>query len=185
MSQTLNLTPERPGGFDLACPAPPRLHWIVLLLAWWASSWLIAAYAPLAYEQLLSSLVADAWAFYLCRWIHSVSPEAKSPLWCDIYVVVELSFAGLSAWSQPPQIIIALIVALGLASIVLAIATIWLIKGDLEKHYNEREPVGLALNGLMTLLFSFVYFQYHLYSIAKQKRAQAAVGLGSPQTPIT
>ena len=183
MTQTLNLSPARPSGLDPIYPAPPRVHWIVLLLTWWAITWLITAFAPLAYQELFNSLVADAWTFYLCRWIHSLDPEAKSPLWCDIYLVVELGFAALGAWPNPPQIVLALMVGLGIVSLVLAIATIWLIKADLEKHYNQREPIGLVLSGLMTFFFSFLYFQFHLYRIAKQKHEQTIAGLGPSHTP--
>ena len=183
MTQTLNLTLERPSGYDPAYPAPPRVHWAVLLIAFWGSSWLIFAYAPVAYQDLLTSLVADAWAFYLCRWIHSINPEAKSPLWCDIYLVAELVYAGLSVWQNPPRFVALVIAVLALASVVLAIATIWLIKGDLEKHYNEREPVGLVLNGFMTIFGSFIYFQSHLYRIAKEKQAQSLANLDPSQTP--
>ncbi len=182
MTQTLALSPDRPSGYDPAYPAPPKVHWIVLLVAYWCFEFLIAEFAPLAYQDLLSSLVVDAWAFYLCRWIRSVNPEARSPLWCDIFVVVELIFAGLGVWQNPPLFIQVLVAALGLASFVLVIATIWLIKGDLEKHYNEQEPVGLVLNGLMTLMFSFVYFQFHLCRIAREKQQHRHEGLGPSQS---
>ena len=182
MTQTLNLAPGSPNGYDPAYPAPPRVHWIALVVVWWACTWLIGTYAPLGYQQLLVSLITDAWAFYLCCWIRSINAEAKSPFWCDVYVIVELTFATLGAWRNPPKIMDAFIAILGFASAILAIATIFLIKRDLEKHYNEREPVGLVLNGLMTFFFSFLYFQSHLYRIAKEKQAQSLADLG-PSLP--
>jgi hypothetical protein len=183
--QTLNLTPERNSGFDPAYPAPPRVHWAVLLLASAAVKWLIAALAPKMYHELLYSLAADAWAFYLCRWIQSLNPEAKSPFWCDVFVIVELTEAALETWHNPPTVIIAVGFVLAIASIVLGIATIFLIKDDLEKHYNEREPVGLLLSNVISFFFSFFYFQFHLYRIAKQKQEQSFPGLGPSQTPLT
>ena len=66
---------------------------------------------------------------------------------------------------------------------ILEIVTIFLIRSDLERHYNEREPYGLQLNGLMTFFFSFLYFQYHLCDIAKRRRADHAANSGRTLYP--
>ena len=58
-------------------------------------------------------------------------------------------------------------VTLALICIVIWIATIYLVRAELHYHYNQREPVGLYLSGVMTFFFSFLYFQYHLYKIAQ------------------
>jgi hypothetical protein len=42
---------------------------------------------------------------------------------------------------------------LQIASVMLGIATIYLIRSDLLKHYNEREPIGLCLGGVPTWFF--------------------------------
>ncbi|MGD0446715.1 MAG: hypothetical protein ABSA39_22495 [Edaphobacter sp.] len=182
MTQTLNLTPEHPSGLNPAYPAPPRVDCIVLCLVGLTIKWLITQYSPAQYHDLLYSLVVDGWAFYLCRWIHAINPEARSPFWCDVYLVVQLSFAALSTHAKPHGWLLGLYILLVIASATLGIATIFLIKGDLEKHYNEREPIGLVLNGWLTFFFSFVYFQSHLSRIAKEKQAQSLAGLG-PSLP--
>jgi hypothetical protein len=56
----------------------------------------------------------------------------------------------------------------------IGLATIFLIRTDLERHSNEREPYGLQLGGVMTFFFSFIYFQYHLNEIAKRRRENRA-----------
>jgi hypothetical protein len=154
-------------------PPPPRIHWLVLLLAWTALTSLIEAYAPKPYEELLNSLVVDGWAFYLCLWIRNLNPDAKSPFWCDVYLVVEIACASLAIRQDPSPGLSNLILVLGMASAALGLATIFLIRYDLEKHYNEREPIGLHLGAGMTLLFSFLYFQSQLYQIAQYKKRQA------------
>jgi hypothetical protein len=159
-------------------PSPPRVHWFVLLCAFTVIKILVGIYAPLPYRGLFDSIAGDAWAFYLCLWIRSLDSDARSPFWCDVYVVVELAFAALSARQNPSPIVYGTLALLGLASAVLGIATIFLIRSDLERHYNEREPYGLHLSGAMTFFFSFLYFQYHLYDIAKRREQDRAANPG-------
>jgi divalent metal cation (Fe/Co/Zn/Cd) transporter len=84
---------------------------------------------------------------------------------------------GLGVIRQPWLAVQALILILALSSMVLGIATVFMIKSDLERHYNDREHAGLVLGGVMTFFFSFLYFQYHLYDIAKRrKRVAEALG---------
>jgi hypothetical protein len=170
--QTPGLTTVR-SGFDPAYPAPPRVHWSVLLLSWIAISVLLQMCAPAPYQGLLQSLPADAWAFYLCLWIRKLDPNSRSAFWCDAYVVIELAYAALSTRQSNSAALEFLFVVLGFASVILGIATIFLIRADLQKHYNEKEPVGLVLQPVMTFFFSFLYFQFHLYTIAKQKQQAA------------
>jgi hypothetical protein len=161
-------------------PAPPRIKPLVLFLAWFILSILIEQYAPKPYQDLLNSLVVDAWALYLCLWIRRLDPDCKSAFWCDVYLVVEIAFASLTIRQHPSQGVQSLIVVLGIASGVLGIATIYLIRYDLQKHYNEREPIGLHLGPVKTLFFSFLYFQSKLFEIAQFKQRQA---LGISEDP--
>lgn len=168
----MQLTTTQTGG-PQDYPSPPRVHWFVLFLVWSALSWLIRQYAPSAYQELLNSLVVDAWAFYLCLWIRRLDPDCKSSFWCDVYLVVEIACASLTIRQNPSHDLETLIGVLGVASGVLGIATIYLIRYDLQKHYNEREPIGLELGPVKTFFFSFLYFQAKLYEIAQYKKRQA------------
>jgi hypothetical protein len=58
---------------------------------------------------------------------------------------------------------------LGFADLVLGIIAIFVIRAELVRHYNQQEGFGLVLGPVMTLFFSFVYFQYHLFDIAEQR----------------
>jgi len=51
----------------------------------------------------------------------------------------------------------------------------FVIRAELLKHYNEREPAGLKLGLFMTFFFSYLYFQYHLYKIALAKKQQHTI----------
>ena len=153
-------------------PPPPRVHWLVLLCAFTLIKILVGTYTPPRYHELVDSIAGDAWAFYLCLWIRSLDSDARSPFWCDVYVIVELAYAALDMRQNPSRTLDQAIAFLGLSSAVLGIVTIFLIRSDLERHYNERELYGLHLSGVMTFLFSFLYFQYHLYDIAKWREKE-------------
>lgn len=92
---------------------------------------------------------------------------------CDVYVVVEIGCAALAIQQHPSPTIETLISLLGIASGILGVATILLIRADLLKHYNEREPIGIYLDVFMTLFFSFFYLQSQLYPIAQFKKRKA------------
>ena len=161
-------------------PPPPRVRWLVLFLSWFVLSGLIQQYAPSAYQELLESLVVDGWAFYVCLWIRRVDPDCKSAFWCDVYVVVELVYASLTIRQNPSPRLHTVILLLGLVSGVLGIVTIDLVRSDLLRHYNEREPIGLQLGIVKTFFFTFFYFQYHLHEIAELKWRQAGDRLHNP-----
>jgi hypothetical protein len=158
-------------GFDPQYPAPPGIHWLGLIGAWCAAEWLIAYSVPENYQALASSMVAGGWVFYVCNWIGRLMPGARSPFWCDVLLVVQLASVGLASGRHPPVARLLVADVLGLGAVILGIITIFLVRNDLENHYNNREHAGLVLNGAMTFFFSFLYFQYHLYDIAKRKHA--------------
>lgn len=152
----------------------------MLLSAWLVLSVLFALVAPAAYQKLLNSLAIDAWVFHLCRWIRQLDDRARSPFWCDVYVVVELAYALLCI---RPNLAHADVTSdLGLASFCLGLWTIYLIRSDLLRHYNQCEHYGLELNGFLTYFFSFLYFQSQLYPIAQAKKREAQERAGNPIT---
>jgi len=179
MSQSLGLDYDpKYEGFDPRYPSPPRVHWTALLLGWFAAAIAVAICVPDKYNDLAQSLLFDGWVFYLCHWIRRLNPEAKSPFWCDIYVVIQLTAAGLGAFAPISMVVSILVLVLSIVWLILGIATIFMVKSDLEDHYNNREHVGLLLSGGMTFFFSFLYFQHHLYQIAKRKQAAQSLMAG-------
>ena len=96
-------------------PPPPRVHWVVLLCAFTVIKILVGVYAPPRYHGLFDSIAGDAWAFYLCLSIRSLDSDARSPFWCDVYVVVELAFAALGVRQSPSPIMEWTVTSLGLA----------------------------------------------------------------------
>ena len=62
---------------------------------------------------------------------------------------------------------------LALVSSILGIAIAFMIRADLLRHYNEREPIGINLSPGLTFFFSFFYLQSQLYPIAQFKKRHA------------
>lgn len=61
--------------------------------------------------------------------------------------------------------------SLGGVAIVLGIVARIVFRKELLQHFNLREPIGLRLSMLWTLLFGGLYFQYHFNKINQIKRA--------------
>jgi hypothetical protein len=149
------------------------VHWLVLLAAWIVSSILIALFLPGRYRELADSVVYNSWPVYFCVWLRELNPDSNSFFWCDAFAVVELAYSAMALVRNPTEITDAVAGILGLASTVLGIATIFIVRKELLRHYNEREPYGLYLGSVMTFFFSFLYFQSQLYPIAKAKNELA------------
>lgn len=109
--------------------------------------WLV----PLPYREFLVNLVIAVWPIYLCIWIRKVDDKSLSLYWA----LASFATGFLFSW-------------------LLWIVVIFEVREELLDHYNRREPVGLRLNLLLTALFSFVYFQYHLNRIRREKMTQEA-----------
>jgi len=127
-------------------PPPPRLHWAILLSAIVALEALVILFAPHMIRDFLMNLVIAAWPIYLCAWVRKINQKSTSLYWALASFVTGFAFS----W-------------------ILWIVVIFELREDLLEHYNGPEPIGLRLNWFMTLLFSFVYFQYHLRLIAIDK----------------
>jgi hypothetical protein len=99
--------------------------------------------------------------------------KSKSLFWVLASVAGEVALAEFPVLHNPPIFIIILLVSLMICLSALPVVAIFVIRAELQKHYNEREPIGLHLDPIATFALSFFYFQYHLYDIAQSKKRQA------------
>jgi hypothetical protein len=148
-------------------PPPPDVHWGTLFAAELVIATLAVFILPKAYWNLVSNLAIDAWAIYLCLWLHKLDARFMSILWCAAYVASQLAILVPSALQTSSAGITVMASILALICLCAWVATIYVIRAELHIHYNIREPIGLYLSGVMTFFFSFLYFQYHLYKIAQ------------------
>jgi hypothetical protein len=59
---------------------------------------------------------------------------------------------------------------ISLIGFALLIAARFVFRSELLRHFNREEPLGTRLNGLWTLLFGGLYFQYKFNRINEEKR---------------
>lgn len=148
MSQ-LSITPA--SNYSAQYPAPPRVHWSLLLVGYLAAAGLVFLLKPGPLRDFLTNLFAAIWPIYLCIWIRKIDKSSLSLYWA----LASFATGFLFSW-------------------LLWIVVIFEIREELLYHYNRRERIGLRLNWLLTLFFSFLYFQYHLRRIANDKEMLAA-----------
>jgi len=133
-----------------AFPAPPRVHWAVLLLLIAVAEALVCYLFPAPYRNFAIYAVAAAWPTYLCLWIRRLNPRASSLYWAIASIVTGYGF--LFSW-------------------LLGVVVIFELREELLEHYSRRDPMGLELNWLLTILGSVVYFQFALNKISRLKEA--------------
>jgi hypothetical protein len=136
--------------YKASFPPPPRLHWALLFFAMTGSEGLVLWLVPQPFRDLLVNVAIAVWPIYLCIWIRKIDSRSLSLYWA----LASFASGFLFSW-------------------LLWIVVIFEVREELLEHYNRREPIGLRLNLVMSLLFSFVYFQYHLNRIAKEKTQQS------------
>lgn len=143
-------------------PAPPRVHWAVLLLLIACAEAAVCYLFPGPYRNFAIYAVAAAWPTYLCLWIRRLNPRASSLYWAIASIVTGYGF--LFSW-------------------LLGVVVIFELREELLEHYNRREPLGLRLNWLLTILGSVIYFQFALNKISRLKEASGeAVEVESKQS---
>jgi len=144
--------------FSTLYPAPPRVHWAVLLVAvsaWEALSfWLV----PQPYRDFFLNLGIAIWPIYLSIWIRKIDRQSVSLYWALASFVTGYLFT----W-------------------ILWLVVIFEVREELMAHYNKREPIQLRLNWFLSLLFSFCYFQYHLRAIAREKQTEPEEYIDEPE----
>lgn len=134
-------------GFHPRYPPPPALHWLVLLVAVAAAEALAYFFVPSPFREFAINIAIAVWPIYFCMWIRKVQPKSLSLYWA----LASFATGFLFSW-------------------LLWIVVIFEVREELQEHYSRREPIGLRLNFLLTLFFSFVYFQYHMRRIAQLKQ---------------
>lgn len=131
---------------DASVPAPPRLHWALVLL----------------FGLLTLGLFMLVWLFIQSNWIKKINPASQTTAQLVIYVVLMLLSEALSANRG-------LYVTLTLASYVVFYIALYSMRRSMLDHYNRVEPMGLILSPALVFLFSLFYLQHHMTRIARWK----------------
>jgi len=159
----MDQSPIRPAAkYSSVYPSPPPVPWAVLLLAVLSAEALVLWLVPLPYRDFVINVVTAAWPIYLCLWVRKIDPRSSSLYWAIASLVTGFLFSWL-----------------------LWIVVIFEIREELLEHYNRRERIGLRLNWLLTLFFSFFYFQYELNKISRDKELSTESLVPEAETSVS
>lgn len=147
-------------------PDAPNLSWGLVLI----------------FSFFTCTLFMWVWNLVLSTWMKRVQPSSKAVLFyvaATILAFCQIGFnththmavyqPGIHWWAtyytdHPLRNL------LGFAVWVMRLVARFTMRSELERHFNEAEPVGLSLSGVMTFFFGGIYFQYHLNRINELKR---------------
>lgn len=118
-----------------AAVLPPKLHWAYIV----------------ALAIVTGGLFWFAWLLVQATWIRKVRPQSNALLW----LVGSLAAALVTLVAEEGP----MMGFLNAAFLLLYFVGIFGMRRDIEEHFTAE---GLKLNGVMTLLSSAAYFQYHL-----------------------
>lgn len=139
---------------------PPEMHWAVVLILSW----------------ITFGLGAVVWMFKEAAFVKKIDPSSKAVV---LYIGVLLLMVVQVALYLPVissgdisevESVAGIIMIVSVAIVILALVTIFGMRGSLIRYYNTTEPIGLKLSGVMTFFFSILYFQYHFSRIARWKK---------------
>jgi hypothetical protein len=148
-------TPAAPVSMAQTYPEAPNLHWGLVLL----------------FTLLTCGIFIYVWDIVQAVWLKKIEPESKALyiyLGGDFVVLVIFAESFRAAFTHTTSPFV------GLLQLVLAVVIIvgrFNFRHWMEKHYNEAEPMGLQLSGVMTFFFGTFYFQYHINDINSRKAA--------------
>jgi hypothetical protein len=138
---------------------PPNLNWALLLL----------------FGLLTCGVFTVVYDLIQAFWWKRIQPATRVVTFYLIcyacYFVNVLLSAGNVAGMRHghrPNLLASLF---SIAGFVLLLVARFTFRGELERHYNTVEPVGLTLGGIMTFFFGGLYFQYHFNRINTIKQA--------------
>jgi hypothetical protein len=147
-----NPVPPRGGTNADAYPAPPQMHWALVLL----------------FTILTLGIFMIAWIFVQSTWARKINPASNATTQFVIYVPLAIFAQILFEGSDNLKGVGFLLM---LVSYVIFYFGAYSIRRSMLNHYNSVEPMQLELSAAMTFLFSTFYLQYHMTRIARWKAA--------------
>jgi uncharacterized membrane protein len=135
-----------------AYPAPPQLHWALVLL----------------FTLLTLGIFMLVWIFIQSTWVRKINPASRVTTQFVVYLLLAVFSQLLVEGSGNLK---ALGLVLMLASYVVFYFGAYSMRRSMLDHYNSVEPMQLKLSAALTFLFSTFYLQYHMTRIAQWKAA--------------
>ncbi|MEO7887246.1 MAG: hypothetical protein ABIR76_10925 [Polaromonas sp.] len=147
-----NPVPPSGGIKGASYPAPPKLHWALVLL----------------FTIFTLGIFMIVWIFVQSTWARKINPASNATTQFIVYLPLAV-FAQILI--ESPGSLKAVGLLLTLASYVVFYFGAYSIRRSMLNHYNNVEPMRLEISAAMTFFFSVFYLQYHMTRIARWKAA--------------
>ncbi len=137
-------------------PMPPSLHWFIVL----------------ALSTLTLGVFGWAWMFVQAAWVRKFDPHSRATalLTLGLFTAIVGGYvaARVGAGNEEAGALVEMLATLSGAFFLILAA--FKMRGSIQHHFTQLEPMNVSLSGAMTFFFTFVYLQYHLTRIAEAKR---------------
>jgi hypothetical protein len=136
---------------DRSFPAPPKLHWLLLVL----------------FTVITAGIFMLVWMFLQSSWARKVDPESQATAFFagEVFLyLLSLVFAASSSSALK-----SLELPLLLGSCIPFYAGVYSIRRSMLDHYNKVEAIPLEISGAMTFFFGLLHLQYHMTRMAYAK----------------
>lgn len=132
-------------------PAPPKLHWALVLL----------------FTILTLGIFMLVWMFIQSSWAKKIDPASNATTQFIAYLVMFVVSQILTESASNGLKALGLLVMIG--SYIVFYFGAYSIRRSMLAHYNHVEPMQLKLSAAMVFFFSCFYLQYHMTRIARWK----------------
>lgn len=135
-------------------PPPPRLHWALVL----------------ALTLVTMGIFFIVWMFIQAAWVRKIDPRSNATTLLAVYVILVLIGQILMEANVEGSAGAALGIVLVLAGSVVSIFGFFSMRRSMLVYFNQTDPAGLKLSGVLTFFFNVLYLQYHMTRIARWKQ---------------
>jgi len=139
---------QRHPAAEYAFPAPPKLHWALVLL----------------FTVLTLGIFLIVWMFIQSSWVKKIDPTSNATTQFIAYLVLFVASQILGEGGSDGLKSLGLLLMIG--SYIAFYFGAYSIRRSMLEHYNKVEPMQLKLSSAMTFFFSTFYLQYHMTRIA-------------------
>ncbi len=134
-------------------PLPPKLHWALVLL----------------FGLVTLGLFFLVWIFIQSRWVRRIDPRSNATALLAVYLVLTI-LGQLTAGGEEEGGAAILGSVLVLAGAIASIIAMFSMRRSMLDYYNQVEPIGLKLSGILTFFLNVFYLQHHMTRIARWKQ---------------
>jgi hypothetical protein len=128
-------------------PAPPRLHWIIVLLL----------------TIVTVGLFADVWMIVQAWWVRKFDKKSRALALCIAGIVA----TALTEVLNETHAGNGFVAVVGIGSLALDLVASFSLRDSLAWYITSLTRKPTYLSGMMTIFFGPIYFQYHMNKVRR------------------